>query len=99
MKKVKNKSFTGVAISLQGGRTLTLAARGSAEISDADFENPEIQRMFKARSIIVLSESAESPKAASEPAPEAAASSEPKAKPEGAGTEKKGRGPAKVTET
>lgn len=86
MKKIKNKSFTAAVISLQEGRTITLPARSSADISDEDFESPEIQRLFEERSIIVLPEGVELPKteAAAARQPEAVAAPEPK---------RKGRGP------
>ena len=54
--RVKNKSFSELVVSLSQGRSLTLAARGSADISREDFASPECQRLFAARTLIVLPE-------------------------------------------
>jgi hypothetical protein len=54
--KVKNKSFSELVVSFPQGRSLTLAARGSADISREDFASPECQRLFAARMLIVLPE-------------------------------------------
>jgi hypothetical protein len=54
--KVKNTSFSELVVSLPQDRSLTLAARGSAEISREDFASPECQRLFAARMLIVLPE-------------------------------------------
>jgi hypothetical protein len=57
--KVKNKSFSELVLSLPQGRSLTLAARGSADISREDFASPECQRLFAARMLIVLPETSQ----------------------------------------
>jgi hypothetical protein len=54
--KVKNMSFSALEISLTDDRTLTLPARGSAEISDEDFASPQCQRLFAERLLIILPE-------------------------------------------
>jgi hypothetical protein len=59
--RVKNKSWSPLAVSLPGGKSLTLAARGTSEISSEDFQSPELQRLFEARNIIVLPEEKEKP--------------------------------------
>jgi len=54
--RVKNKSFSELVLSLPQGRSLTLAARGSVDISREDFASPECQRLFAAQMLIVLPE-------------------------------------------
>jgi len=54
--KIKNKSWSPLVISLPGGKSLNLAARGISEISSEDFQSPECQRLAKSRTIIVLPE-------------------------------------------
>lgn len=39
---------------LQGGRTIALPGRGSTDISEQDFSDPECQSLFLERSIIIL---------------------------------------------
>ncbi len=57
---VKNTSFSELVLSLPGGQSITLAARGSADISDAAFYSPECQRLLKARVLIELPDSGHS---------------------------------------
>ena len=59
--KIKNRSFSATVISLPGGRSLSLSGRGNAEISEDDFNSPEIQRLFTAGSVFVLPETAPRP--------------------------------------
>jgi hypothetical protein len=59
--KIKNKSWSPLAITLPNGKSLTLGARGSEEISTEDFQSPEFQRLFEQRSIIVLPQGGEKP--------------------------------------
>jgi hypothetical protein len=66
--KIKNKSWSPLAISLPGARSMTLAARGTSEISAEDFQSPELQRLFEARSIIVLPEKEKQPEKKEQPA-------------------------------
>jgi hypothetical protein len=54
--RIKNKSWSPQVVSLPGGKSLTLAGRGTEEVSAEDFESPEFQRLAKARLIIVLPE-------------------------------------------
>ena len=57
--KVKNKSFSELVLSLPQDRSLTLAARGSADISSEDVASPECQRLFAAGMLIVLPEASQ----------------------------------------
>lgn len=54
--KIKNKAWSPVVISLAGGRSINLPARGSATISKEDFHCLDCQRRYAERSIIVLPE-------------------------------------------
>ncbi len=54
--KVKNTSFSQLVISLPGGTSIQIAARGSKDISEEEFNMPECQRLFKERKLIVLPE-------------------------------------------
>jgi hypothetical protein len=54
--EVKNTTWSQLVLSLAEGKSLTLPARGSADIREDDFNSPECQRLFAARTIIVLSE-------------------------------------------
>jgi hypothetical protein len=59
--RIKNKSWSPLVVSLPGGGTLNLAGRGTKEISAEDFESPEVQRLAKTRTIIVLPEGKQKP--------------------------------------
>lgn len=59
--KIKNKDWSPRVITLGGGKTITIPARGTTEISEEDFNSPECQRLFTKRAIIVLPVSAETP--------------------------------------
>lgn len=59
--RIKNKQWSPQVISLPGGKSLTLAGRGANEISAEDFESPEVQRLVKTRSVIVLPEGKQKP--------------------------------------
>jgi len=52
--KVKNMSFSSRVVKLTEEKTLTLPARDSVDITEEEFQNPEIQRLFAERSIILL---------------------------------------------
>ena len=52
--RIKNKSWSPLVISLPGGKSLTLAGRGTEEVSDEDLEGPEFKRLLKTRAVIVL---------------------------------------------
>jgi hypothetical protein len=52
--RIKNRSFSALVVTLNGGRTITLPARGSHEISDEEFQTPEVQRLFNEGSLFVL---------------------------------------------
>lgn len=54
--KIKNKSWSQLVLSLAEGKSMTLPARGSVDISEEDFRTPECQRLFAERAIIVLPE-------------------------------------------
>jgi hypothetical protein len=56
--KIKNRSFSATVIPLPGGGSLPLPGRESMEISEEDFNSPEIQRLFTAGIIFVLPETA-----------------------------------------
>lgn len=90
--RIKNKSWGPLVISLPDGKSVTLGARGVGEISDEDFQNPEVQRLARAREIIVLPE--EKKKAAEEKKASADAESK-SSKPEGGSTEEPRKDEAK----
>ena len=52
--KIKNTSFSQLVLSLPGGKSIQLAARGSKDISEEEFNSPACQRLFAQRTIIVL---------------------------------------------
>lgn len=72
--KIKNQEWSTRVISLPGGRSLTLAGRGSDEISAEDFDSPEVKRLVKTGAVIVLPEKKSKPAddAAKEPSHTAA---------------------------
>lgn len=75
--RIKNKSWSPLVVSLPGGRSLTLAGRGTDEINAEDFESPEVQRLAQARTIIVLPEEKSKPADAPEDSGRPAARREP----------------------
>lgn len=83
--KIKNRSFSATMISLPGGSNLTLRGRESKEISEEDFNSPEIQRLFTAGIIFVL------PETTPRPAPVEKKREEPKVAPAAPEPERKNR--------
>ena len=54
--KIKNMSFSSRVVTLVGGKTLTLPARQSLDITEEEFRSPEIQRLFAEHGVILLPE-------------------------------------------
>ena len=58
--RIKNTSFSATVISLEGGATISLPARGSKDISNEDFKSPTVQRLFQDGRLIILPEGVQS---------------------------------------
>lgn len=59
--RIKNKSWSPLVISLPGGDPLTLSGRSIGEVSAEDLESPELRRLLRSRTIIVLPEEGAKP--------------------------------------
>lgn len=62
MPKIKNKLFQPVAITIAGGKTLSLQSRQEAEVSKADLESRHLQSLIK-NGDVALTEEGERPEA------------------------------------
>ncbi len=72
--KIKNMSFSSRVITLAEKKTITLPARDSLDITEEEFQNPEIQRLFAERSIILLPQAQSQAKSQAQPQDQAAES-------------------------
>jgi hypothetical protein len=59
--KIKNKDWSPRVVTVSGGKTIRIPARGTTEISEEDFNSPELQRLFTKRVIIVVPAPAKKP--------------------------------------
>lgn len=66
---IKNKTNQRLAVSLSGGKTINLAAGGTATITDGDLSSPNVQNLIRAGKLEVVTPSSGKGKKPSKPAP------------------------------
>ena len=52
--EIKNKLQQPLTITLAGGKTLYLSARGTAQISEEDLASPSLQQLINQRHVLVF---------------------------------------------
>ncbi|OPY03202.1 MAG: hypothetical protein A4E61_01166 [Syntrophorhabdus sp. PtaB.Bin184] len=65
---IKNKTNQRLVISLSRGKTINLAARGTANVTDGDLSSPNVQNLIRAGKLEVVTPSSGKGKKPSKPA-------------------------------